>query len=124
MESATIWPATGHEHAGRLVEFMKFGEEIERSWTTSTKLDKLLCLFLDAKCREWAPATAGSKFLAVLAVALPQYRRRPATALPRSTRGLKGGRRRAPLRQRLPLPSVLLCYPLGRLLEQGIVGRT
>ena len=85
----------------------------------AASLGQILVTWLNVLFFRGLAAAEGSKMVAAIKFAMPEFSRRGELNLPRSMQAVKSWVKKAPAHQRLPLPRCLMCLIAAYLAQQG-----
>jgi hypothetical protein len=107
------------DYRTRLRDFVMWCRSQGLTWSSPSSLDEVLVTWLNVLFFRGLAAADGSKMIAAIKFAMPEFSRRGDASLPRSLRAVKCWTRKAPARQRLPLPRCLACLIAALLARRG-----
>jgi hypothetical protein len=119
LELASISEATLNDYRLRLRDFVSWCIRQGLTWNSPASLDEVLVTWLNVLYFQGLAAADGSKMVAAIKFAMPEFSRRGDASLPRSLRAVKCWTKKAPARQRLPLPRCLACLIAALLAQRG-----
>ena len=119
LELASITVLTYDDYRNRLLDFVQWCVSLSLTWNDAASLDQVLVTWLNILFFRGLAAAQGSKMVAAIKFAMPEFSRRGELNLPRSMRAVKSWAKKAPARQRLPLPRCLVCLIAAYLAQQG-----
>ena len=119
LELASITILTRDDYRNRLLDFVQWCASRNLTWNDAASLDQVLVTWLNILFFRGLAAADGSKMVAAIKFAMPEFSRRGELNLPRSMRAVKSWAKKAPARQRLPLPRCLVCLIATYLAQQG-----
>ena len=114
LEAAAIRPRSQANYVQSLVRFTQYCHFLGLTWLDADGLDATVIAYMTALYMDGEGVHAGEVLIAAL-----RYTLGTALSLPRAARSLKGWRRLAPPRQRLPLPRPAMFAIAGAFLAEG-----
>ena len=119
LELASISVVTRDDYRNRLLDFVLWCASLNLTWNDAASLDQILVTWLNVLFFRGLAAAEGSKMVAAIKFAMPEFSRRGELNLPRSMRAVTSWAKKAPARQRLPLPRCLVCLIAAYLAQKG-----
>ena len=114
LEAAAVRPTSAESYRKTLQAFTAFCQSTRSSWGSEEELDAVAVAYLTALYLDGEGSFVGDSLIAALRHVFTTR-----TSLPRTARALKGWRKLAPSRQRLPLPRPAMMAVAGWLMHQG-----
>ena len=110
---------TRDDYRNRLLGFAQWCGSLSLTWNDAATIDQVLVTWLNVLFFRGLAAAEGSKMVAAIKFAMPEFSRRGELNLPRSMRAVKSWAKKVPARQRLFLPRCLVCLIATYLAQQG-----
>ena len=114
LEAAAVRPASSANYKRILEAFTVFCQAVRLTWNTELELDAAVVEFLTAMYLDGERSSQGDSLIAAL-----RHTFSTRTSLARAARAMKGWRRLAPPRQRLPMPRPAMMAIAGWLMKHN-----